>query len=112
MPRPNSSVLAINEITFTIPKSLPSGQYLLRGEQVRSYFLCLHATADGIFDFQIALHVASTYGGAQFYLACAQINVVNGGSGNPGPLVAFPGAYTGVSSLSNRISPHSKWPCL
>jgi len=66
----------IDEITFTIPKNLPSGQYLLRGEQ-------------------IALHVASTYGGAQFYLGCAQLNVVDGGDGTPGPTVSFPGAYTG-----------------
>ncbi|GJE85227.1 glycoside hydrolase family 61 protein [Phanerochaete sordida] len=64
------------EVTFTIPKSLPSGQYLLRVEQ-------------------IALHVASTYGGAQFYIGCAQINVENGGSGTPGPLVSIPGVYTG-----------------
>ncbi|KAI0642572.1 glycoside hydrolase [Trametes meyenii] len=67
---------SINEITFTIPKSLPSGQYLLRGEQ-------------------IALHVASSVGGAQFYLGCAQLNVVNGGNGKPGPLVSIPGVYTG-----------------
>ncbi|KAI0806264.1 glycoside hydrolase [Irpex lacteus] len=64
------------QFTFTIPKSLPSGQYLVRVEQ-------------------IALHVASTYGGAQFYIGCAQVNVVNGGSGNPGPLVSIPGVYTG-----------------
>ncbi|KAJ3484845.1 hypothetical protein NLI96_g5359 [Meripilus lineatus] len=43
----------------------------------------------------IALHVASSFGGAQFYLSCAQVDVVNGGSGNPGPLVSFPGVYTG-----------------
>ncbi|OCH85776.1 hypothetical protein OBBRIDRAFT_821398 [Obba rivulosa] len=67
---------SIDEITFTIPKNVPSGQYLLRAEQ-------------------IALHVASTYGGAQFYIGCAQLNVVDGGSGTPGPTVAFPGAYTG-----------------
>ncbi|KAI0736137.1 glycoside hydrolase [Fomitopsis betulina] len=65
-----------DQFTFRIPPSLPSGQYLIRGEQ-------------------IALHVASTYGGAQFYLACAQVNVENGGSGSPSPLVSFPGAYTG-----------------
>ncbi|KAJ6503881.1 glycosyl hydrolase family 61-domain-containing protein [Mycena sanguinolenta] len=41
------------------------------------------------------IHVANVYGGAQFYLSCAQIEVTNGGSGTPGPLVAFPGAYTG-----------------
>ncbi|THH29747.1 hypothetical protein EUX98_g4437 [Antrodiella citrinella] len=65
-----------DQFTFTIPASLPSGQYLVRGEQ-------------------IALHVASTYGGAQFYIGCAQINVVNGGNGTPGPLVSIPGVYTG-----------------
>ncbi|CCA76671.1 related to cellulose binding protein CEL1 [Serendipita indica DSM 11827] len=46
----------ISQFTFTIPKSLPSGQYLLRGEQ-------------------IALHLSGTTNGAQFYLACAQLNV-------------------------------------
>ncbi|KAL5535827.1 hypothetical protein ACEPAF_3921 [Sanghuangporus sanghuang] len=61
---------------FTLPSSLPSGQYLLRIEN-------------------IALHSASGFGGAQFYIACGQINVANGGSGTPGPLVSFPGAYTG-----------------
>ena len=36
-------------VTFTLPSALPSGQYLVRMEA-------------------IALHVASTYGGAQFYV--------------------------------------------
>ncbi|KAK7681395.1 hypothetical protein QCA50_015487 [Cerrena zonata] len=67
---------SMTDFTFTIPKSLPSGQYLIRGEQ-------------------IALHVASTYGGAQFYIGCAQVNVINGGNGTPGPLVSIPGVYTG-----------------
>jgi len=67
---------SMTQFTFTIPPSLPSGQYLIRGEQ-------------------IALHVASTYGGAQFYIGCAQVNVVNGGNGTPGPLVSIPGVYTG-----------------
>ncbi|KAJ7774056.1 glycosyl hydrolase family 61-domain-containing protein [Mycena metata] len=66
----------LSEIQFTIPSALPSGQYLIRTEH-------------------IALHVASSYGGAQFYIACAQVQVTNGGTGTPGPLVAFPGAYTG-----------------
>ncbi|KAJ7774058.1 glycosyl hydrolase family 61-domain-containing protein [Mycena metata] len=65
------------EIQFTIPSALPSGQYLIRTEH-------------------IALHSASSYGGAQFYIACAQhLNCsIIGGTGTPGPLVAFPGAYT------------------
>ncbi|KAI3605219.1 glycoside hydrolase family 61 protein [Moniliophthora roreri] len=63
-------------ITFTIPKNLPSGQYLVRIEH-------------------IALHSASSYGGAQFYISCAQVEVTGGGNGTPGPLVAIPGVYTG-----------------
>lgn len=41
----------------------------------------------------IALHQAQSVGGAQIYLSCAQVQVTDGGSGTPGPLVAFPGAY-------------------
>ncbi|KDQ52697.1 glycoside hydrolase family 61 protein [Jaapia argillacea MUCL 33604] len=80
-------------VNFTIPKNLPTGQYLVRVEN-------------------IAIHAASTYGGAQFYarpfpLACGQVSVTGGGSGTPGPLVAFPGAYTGYEPgiLINIYSP-------
>lgn len=31
--------------------------------------------------------------GAQFYLACSQINITGSGTGEPGPLVSLPGAY-------------------
>ncbi|QRV93845.1 glycoside hydrolase family 61 protein [Ceratobasidium sp. AG-Ba] len=61
---------------FKIPANTPSGQYLLRIEH-------------------IALHAASTVGGAQFYISCAQINVTGGGSGNPAK-VSIPGVYTGT----------------
>lgn len=30
---------------------------------------------------------------AQFYLSCSQVKITGGGSGSPGPLAAFPGAY-------------------
>ncbi|KAL1695695.1 glycoside hydrolase family 61 protein [Schizophyllum commune] len=66
----------IDTITFTIPKSLPSGEYLIRAEH-------------------IALHSASSFGGAQFYLSCAQVKVTGGGNGSPSPLVSIPGVYTG-----------------
>ncbi|KAF7366929.1 hypothetical protein MSAN_00951600 [Mycena sanguinolenta] len=66
----------LSEVTFPIPSETPSGQYLIRIEH-------------------IALHVAGSYGGAQFYIACAQVEVTNGGTGTPGPLVEFPGEYTG-----------------
>jgi hypothetical protein len=62
-------------VDVTIPSSTPSGEYLLRVEQ-------------------IALHMASQPGGAQFYIACAQIQITGGGSGTPGPLVTLPGAYS------------------
>ncbi|KAI5918018.1 glycoside hydrolase family 61 protein [Camillea tinctor] len=61
-------------VEFTIPKAVPSGKYLVRVES-------------------IALHQAQSIGGAQIYLSCAQVEVTGGGSGTPGPLVAFPGAY-------------------
>lgn len=63
------------QVFFNIPKSVPTGEYLVRAEH-------------------IALHTAGTVGGAQFYLSCGQISVTGGGSGVPKPLVAFPGAYS------------------
>ena len=57
-----------------IPECIEPGQYLLRAEM-------------------LALHGASSYPGAQFYMECAQINVV-GGSGSKKPsTVSLPGAY-------------------
>jgi len=67
----------VSEPIVTLPTALPSGEYLIRIEH-------------------IALHAAWTVGGAQFYLSCGQINVINGGSGTPGPLVSFPGAYSAM----------------
>ncbi|KAF2453889.1 glycoside hydrolase [Lineolata rhizophorae] len=62
-------------VSTVMPDSVPSGEYLFRVEH-------------------IALHSASSAGGAQFYISCAQLNVINGGSGSPGPAVALPGAYS------------------
>ncbi|KAL2812547.1 glycoside hydrolase [Aspergillus cavernicola] len=62
-------------VNFTIPSSIPSGDYLIRVEH-------------------IALHGAGSEGGAQFYISCGQLTVSGGGSGSPSPLVAFPGAYS------------------
>ncbi|KAG7100239.1 hypothetical protein E1B28_002013 [Marasmius oreades] len=64
------------KVTFTIPKCVPSGQYLMRHEI-------------------IALHAAGSYPGAQFYMECAQINITGGGSASPAT-VSFPGAYKGT----------------
>lgn len=63
------------QYTFQIPSSTPSGEYLLRIEH-------------------IALHGASSPGGAQFYISCAQINISGGGGGNPSPSISLPGGYS------------------
>jgi hypothetical protein len=74
-----------SNVSFTVPKNVPSGKYLVRVES-------------------IALHQAQSVGGAQMYLSCAQVEVTGGGSGSgtPGPLVAFPGAY-------NANDPGLRW---
>ncbi|KAF7789077.1 hypothetical protein EIP86_000010 [Pleurotus ostreatoroseus] len=64
------------KVSFTIPSCIASGQYLLRHEI-------------------IALHAASTYPGAQFYMECAQLQITGGGSKQPAT-VSFPGAYHGT----------------
>lgn len=69
----------INNFTFTLPDTLPSGDYLMRAEH-------------------IALHAASTEGGAQFYIGCAQLSVEGSGSGTPSPTVSIPGVYNGTES--------------
>ncbi|KAK3690239.1 glycoside hydrolase [Podospora appendiculata] len=64
-----------SEVSVQIPKCVANGDYLLRVEH-------------------IALHSASSVGGAQLYISCAQISVTGGtGTLNTGSLVSFPGAY-------------------
>ena len=64
---------------FVLPSSTPPGEYLLRAEG-------------------LAIHAAQKMGGAQFYVACAQIRVTGNGKGVLGPSVVFPGAYTANST--------------
>lgn len=71
---PDMNIAVKKNATFTVPKSLPGGNYLVRVES-------------------IALHQAQSPGGAQFYLACAQVMVTDGGNGNPSPYVSIPGLY-------------------
>ncbi|KAJ9161089.1 Glycoside hydrolase family 61 protein [Coniochaeta hoffmannii] len=64
------------QVSVTIPKCIANGDYLLRVEH-------------------IALHSAATVGGAQLYIACAQLTVTGGtGTLKTGNLVSFPGAYS------------------
>lgn len=61
--------------TFTIPKNLRPGQYLIRHEIV-------------------ALHSAYGYPGVQVYPSCIQVEVTGSGNAFPTSFVSFPGAYT------------------
>jgi len=61
------------EVNFTIPLATPPGKYLLRVEQI--------------------YRDLPSFNSSQFYLNCAQIEIVGDGIGKPGPLVKFPGAY-------------------
>ncbi|KAK4099403.1 carbohydrate-binding module family 1 protein [Parathielavia hyrcaniae] len=60
--------------TAQIPTCIPSGDYLIRIQN-------------------IGIHNPWPAGIPQFYLSCAQVTVVNGGNGNPGPTVSIPGAF-------------------
>lgn len=62
--------------TYTIPKCLKPGYYLVRHEI-------------------IALHSAYSYPGAQVYPGCHQLKVTGSGATVPSSLVSFPGAYKG-----------------
>lgn len=70
--------LCLNLVNFVTPKSVPSSKYLVRVES-------------------IALHQAQTqeggggWGAAQIDPSWAQVEVTDGGSGNPGPPVTIPG---------------------
>ncbi|KAF9558633.1 endoglucanase-4 [Agrocybe pediades] len=70
-----SDTLARSNFTYNvhIPSKIAPGSYLLRHEN-------------------LALHAASSQGGAQFYPVCIQLTVTGGGSLNPSGL-SFPGTY-------------------
>ncbi|TEB27399.1 hypothetical protein FA13DRAFT_1794798 [Coprinellus micaceus] len=63
-------VLNQYQVNATIPAAVPSGEYLLRAEQIGLLI----------------------YLEPQYYVSCAQVKIVNGGDGKP-PLVAIPGHF-------------------
>ncbi|GJC80819.1 putative endo-beta-1,4-glucanase D [Colletotrichum liriopes] len=63
-----------DNVSFTIPATIPNGQYLVRGEHIG-----LHGAHDGQ---------------AEFYYACAQVEVTgNSATSIPGTGVKIPGVY-------------------
>jgi hypothetical protein len=92
----------VHTFNFKPSSDLPAGEYLLRAEG-------------------LALHAAHKPDKAQFYVACAQINVNSNGTSVLGPSIKFPGGYlwksTGVlipefwSRITNYTAPGPKlWP--
>lgn len=69
----------LTNFTIDLPTDLPSGDYLLRAEHV-------------------ALHAAEEFGGAQYYIGCAQLTVTGDGAGSPSPVTSIPGQYTGYEA--------------
>ncbi|KAI9437318.1 glycosyl hydrolase family 61-domain-containing protein [Lactarius indigo] len=62
-------------VAVTLPTEVAPGDYLVRHEI-------------------IALHLAVSLGGAEFYPSCTQIRVGGSQSGTPNQTVSFPGAYS------------------
>jgi hypothetical protein len=60
--------------TFTLPKNVPSGKFLMRHEI-------------------IALHLADRLDGAEFYPTCIQVDIKGGTGSIPSQTVKFPGGY-------------------
>ncbi|KAJ4370135.1 hypothetical protein N0V86_008871 [Didymella sp. IMI 355093] len=68
-------------IAAKIPKDTPNGEYLVRMEHIG-----VHRS-----------HVNQP----EHYVSCMQVKVQGGGSGSPGPMVKFPGAYKASDPYAN-----------
>ncbi|KAH7382364.1 glycosyl hydrolase family 61-domain-containing protein [Phaeosphaeria sp. MPI-PUGE-AT-0046c] len=68
-------------IAAKIPKDTPNGEYLVRAEHIG-----VHRS-----------HVNQP----EHYVSCMQVKVQGGGSGAPGPMVKFPGAYKATDPYAN-----------
>lgn len=70
-----------NYVAAKIPKDTPNGEYLIRAEHIG-----VHRS-----------HVNQP----EHYVSCMQVKVQGGGSGKPGPMVKFPGAYKATDPYAN-----------
>ncbi|KAF9233584.1 glycoside hydrolase family 61 protein [Melanogaster broomeanus] len=72
-----ANIMAGQPVNVTIPSNIMSGEYLLRSEL-------------------IALQLAMSVGGAEFYLACIQLNIGGSGTGaaTSSEECTFPGCYS------------------
>jgi hypothetical protein len=70
-----------NYVSAKVPKDTPDGEYLMRFEHIG-----VHRS-----------HVNQP----EHYVSCVQVKVTGGGSGTPGPMVKFPGAYKDSDDYAN-----------
>ncbi|RMZ70485.1 fungal cellulose binding domain-containing [Pyrenophora seminiperda CCB06] len=70
-----------NYLAAKVPKNTPNGEYLMRFEHIG-----VHRS-----------HVNQP----EHYVSCIQVKVQGGGSGTPGPMVKFPGAYKATDPYAN-----------
>ncbi|KAJ3551901.1 hypothetical protein NM688_g4443 [Phlebia brevispora] len=70
-----SDIMNGDAYEVTLPQNLAPGGYLIRHEI-------------------IALQLATSLGGAEFYPMCTQVMIGGSGNGVPSPTVSFPGAYS------------------
>ncbi|PSR72283.1 hypothetical protein PHLCEN_2v11875 [Hermanssonia centrifuga] len=88
----------LTQVTFTLPESLPNGQYLLRAEQialhVRPSLLSL-PLASGLMSCILWFRLRAPLAVHNFTFRAVRSTLRVVGSGTPGPLVPIPGVYTG-----------------
>lgn len=78
---------------MNLPNNILPGDYLIRHEvPYRTISLSLRLLTKN--PQIIALQIAVSMGGAEFYPSCTQVRVGGNGNGAPNATVSFPGAYT------------------
>lgn len=88
-----------NFVEATIPKDVPSGEYLVRVEHIGKHTF-LHFRYIRSADLFVSGIHKSFLNQPEHFVSCAQVKVTGGGSGTPGPTVKFPGAYKNTDSYA------------
>ncbi|KAJ4290556.1 hypothetical protein N0V90_010773 [Kalmusia sp. IMI 367209] len=64
----------VSIMNFTIPAATPPGKYLLRAEHLN-------------------MENGNSYKTTEMYINCVHVEITGSGTGNPGPVTKFPGAF-------------------
>lgn len=88
---PNDYTVQGDSLDIVLPQDIAPGGYLVRhevGTQIIRALMVIHINVQ-----IIALHLAMTMGGAEFYPSCTQILIGGNGNTQPDSTLSFPGAY-------------------